>query len=921
MASSNKIRGTKGNDLMYGTGLNDLIDANLGDDIVYGGNGNDEIHGSFGNDTLYGDAGNDKILGGKGNDKIFGGLGNDNLFGDYGDDELNGNEGDDIIGGGPGADILRGESGNDKLMGGPGADILLGGAGNDELMGAEDNDQLFGGGGNDKLTGSTGNDLLKGELGNDILNGGKDNDTLYGGDGNDQLLGSDGDDVLYGDAGDDMLDGGLNSDTYFGGTGTDTARIYGELTDFLITVDEENGTLLLRDLRDEKAATDVIHSDVEFIQFNQVKKTFTELFENPPPPPDDPDDVGSGGGGGGGNEPPPPVPPVPGTEKTYIVSKDGSGDFTSIQAAINASKPGDTVIIKGGIYDEAIKTKKHALEEAKITIKAAEGEYVEIFELKVTKDHHVFEGITVNHKWAESDAVQIGRADHITMRGMEIKNGMRDGIDIADSNHILLENMNVHHFLKGTFETQQDAHAIVASKVIGLTVRDSDLHHVSGDLFQADPNRGAIRGKITTDILFERVNMYTSALDANYVGWKKGEIPGENAIDTKVVKWEVQAAEMPESARMHITVKDVTAWGFVKGDYINNRAVFNMKEMIEAVFDNVKVFDSEIAFRVRGGSGNANVTILNSDISNVDIAVRAEDNVHSLAIHNTLFGENIGNQFRIVAGNNSATWDIINNYFMESKHLVASDPSNTLFSGQNLFEGDAGNNSINGNTSANLILGDAGQDILNGLGGADIIYGGAGNDILDGGVGADLLNGGDGVDTVTYGSSNAGVTVNLATGAASGGAAAGDVLLALENVIGSAYADNLTGDEGANKLFSSNGNDVINGAGGADLLAGGLGADRFVYLSTDDSGKVSGEWDKILDFNKSQNDLIDLSAFAGTVSFKGTSGFVDNGAPQVNYTQNGGNTFVHLDVDGNKVVDMTIELTGLHSLTQSDFVL
>ena len=85
-------------------------------------------------------------------------------------------------------------------------------------------------------------------------------------------------------------------------------------------------------------------------------------------------------------------------------------------------------------------------------------------------------------------------------------------------------------------------------------------------------------------------------------------------------------------------------------------------------------------------------------------------------------------------------------------------------------------------------------DVLRGLGGNDMLYGGSGNDTLDGGAGADTLIGGPGTDTADYSSSAAGVTVNLLTGVGSGGDAQGDMLVGIENIIGSAHDDALTGD-------------------------------------------------------------------------------------------------------------------------------
>ena len=41
-----------------------------------------------------------------------------------------------------------------------------------------------------------------------------------------------------------------------------------------------------------------------------------------------------------------------GKSRTWIVSKDGTGDFTIIQSALDAAKSGDIVYVKVGVYIE-----------------------------------------------------------------------------------------------------------------------------------------------------------------------------------------------------------------------------------------------------------------------------------------------------------------------------------------------------------------------------------------------------------------------------------------------------------------------------------------------------------------------------------------------------------------------------------------
>lgn len=120
------------------------------------------------------------------------------------------------------------------------------------------------------------------------------------------------------------------------------------------------------------------------------------------------------------------------------------------------------------------------------------------------------------------------------------------------------------------------------------------------------------------------------------------------------------------------------------------------------------------------------------------------------------------------------------------------------------------------------------NDTLIGDDNANTLSGGAGDDLLDGGLSADILDGGDGRDTATYSRSTTAVVINLGKGIASG-AAAGDVLVSIENIIGTAFDDTIIGNHEENSLSGGNGNDVLSGGDGADILDGGAGQDWADY--------------------------------------------------------------------------------------------
>jgi Ca2+-binding RTX toxin-like protein len=72
-----KLRGTKGDDVIAAKGGGDTVTGLRGDDLVCGGSGNDKLRGQGGDHTLNGGDGNDVHRGGGGTDVCRGGGGSD----------------------------------------------------------------------------------------------------------------------------------------------------------------------------------------------------------------------------------------------------------------------------------------------------------------------------------------------------------------------------------------------------------------------------------------------------------------------------------------------------------------------------------------------------------------------------------------------------------------------------------------------------------------------------------------------------------------------------------------------------------------------------------------------------------------------------------------------------------------------------
>ncbi len=221
---------------------------------------------------------------------------------------------------------------------------------------------------------------------------------------------------------------------------------------------------------------------------------------------------------------------------------------------------------------------------------------------------------------------------------------------------------------------------------------------------------------------------------------------------------------------------------------------------------------------ISGGAGN---DLLYGDAGN--------DVLYGGAGNDTLVGGTGADSLDGGAGENladySASSSAVNVNLATNANSGGDAAGDTLTAIQDVT-GSAFNDTITGDGNANVLYGGNGNDQIYGGGGNDSLFGGNGNDTLAGGAGADYIDGGAGTDMADYSASGAAVTVNLATNVNLGGDAAGDTLVSIENVTGSAFADSITGDGNANALYGGAGNDSLYGGAGNDTLVGGAGADR-----------------------------------------------------------------------------------------------
>ena len=368
---------------------------------------------------------------------------------------------------------------------------------------------------------------------------------------------------------------------------------------------------------------------------------------------------------------------MPGEAAEWFVAPAGTGSGSKadplgrIQDALNIAQPGDIITLRAGTYRESVRTVRHGTARAPIRVRAV-GERGSVLITApgrvLTVDHAYFtvEGLVIDGQYGMSDTVRTSTGgSYLTLRNTEVRRSTHDLIDITGSpTGVVIENCLIHHALNAA-NGRTDAHGVAAGAVRNLTVRNTEIHTFSGDALQIDPARSAPGW---TAVTVDSVRMWLAPLPAAENGFPAGTVAGENAIDTKA------SAGL---ARATLTIRNTTAWGFRNG-LIGNMAAFNLKENINATLDGITVFDSEIAFRMRGGGTSGTgawVTLKNTVVHDVLTAYRYEDNIERLYIWNSTIGRGVKRSFQ-AAASTRAGLDVRNLLILGSRPIEAADRSN-----------------------------------------------------------------------------------------------------------------------------------------------------------------------------------------------------------------------------------------------------
>ncbi|WP_342722668.1 calcium-binding protein [Bradyrhizobium sp. B097] len=658
-----------------------------------------------------------------------------------------------------------------------GGDGSLNGAGNNTLSGLGGNDLLIGGLGDDILDGGQGDDILWGDR--SLLSGVDGNDVLIGGDGNDELHGGGDLDQLIGGSGNDYLYGDAGKDYLDGGTGDDTF---------------EGG-------KGDDVLTNSNHG-----------------FEN-------------------GSD-------------TYIYSKgDGNDTIDDGAVASGGTTLSDTLVLKDINPADAVLSRVGndlliLIKETRETIRIA-GQFADDYRaagqgLEVIRfaDGTVWDRVRIQQEaWyhgTDGRDVINGSTWNDTFEG-----GKGDDY-ISTSNHGLEDGSDTYIYSKGDGNDTIDDQAVGGNTLPDtLILKDInpegvELSRVGRDLLIKIKDTGeAIRIISQFDDDFRAPGHGMELIRfADGTQWDRVRIQQE--------AW-YRGTDGPDVLNGS-TWNDTFEGG--KGDDLISTSNHSLEDGSDTYIYSKGDGNDTIDDQAAGGNTLSDSLIL-KDINPAEVELRRAGSDLLITIRDTGEAIRIVGQFaddfhapgrgiEIIRFGNGTEWD-------RATIAGATSP---------FFAGTPGDDVITGSAISENLYGEAGNDIIDGKAGSDLQYGGLGNDVLIVSESApgdkDDLNGGAGIDTADFSVFGAAVlidlvnfqkeaqttdTANLTTGTLRTIAQ----IEGVENVLGTAFDDQISGDAGANLLIGGagsdtldgrSGDDVIEGGDGADTLSGGMGDDR-----------------------------------------------------------------------------------------------
>jgi hypothetical protein len=174
----------------------------------------------------------------------------------------------------------------------------------------------------------------------------------------------------------------------------------------------------------------------------------------------------------------------------------------SLQAAVDAARPGDTLVLAAKTYSEKISIEVSGEAQAPITIKGAGmGASVISGSVTVVGSNIVLEDLAVDVGGADDDGVDVkAPAKHVTLRRVHLQNGTGYGVRVGnDVDGVLIEGCTINNFDAGS----QDAHGVGIMTASNVTITGCEIFGNSGDGIQVNTPDYAGYNRVARNIRIE----------------------------------------------------------------------------------------------------------------------------------------------------------------------------------------------------------------------------------------------------------------------------------------------------------------------------------------------------------------------------------------------------------------------------------
>ncbi|MBW2731941.1 MAG: right-handed parallel beta-helix repeat-containing protein [Deltaproteobacteria bacterium] len=383
------------------------------------------------------------------------------------------------------------------------------------------------------------------------------------------------------------------------------------------------------------------------------------------------------------------VPVRPVGTRTIIVAQDGSGDETTIIAAVNAAKPGDTIQVKNGTYVGAITAKEDGTAEAPIALinypshtpiikLSADVLPVPTDQLRLEGDWWLIEGFEIVN--GHSGVKVYG--DHITLRGNHIHHHAGQDILAVANSHFLVEDNHIDWSGRALVSTAGDGGGRCEG-IVGDNI--SSPKHCHGIYFSGGHGSG-LCGSDSTGVTIRRNILSNHAGRAIQWNWKDcvGSATGYVVENNLVLD---------------------SSWGFVMYHNVQDSLVRNNTFVIRSYPDTNDT--GHYLMSMWGTTVKGNVIV-----NNIFHSMRTD--VQALDVHNVEIGANNTLDFNLWSVATSRwTWGAARSDFDTAYASVSGWGANALccqqdpgFSGGEDFHLEAGSPALGAGDGARCALSD-----------------------------------------------------------------------------------------------------------------------------------------------------------------------------------------------------------------------